>query len=111
MSGQSLTIPQDQCTLQTCSMDQAIIRHLPSVAGNLVCLAVFGLLLLLQVGMGIFYRTRSFLAGVAFCLVLEIVGYAGRVMMMMMMMMRADPFAMAPFLMYTPRSPLPPRQH
>jgi len=94
MVATNFTIPQDQCTLQTCIMEQATIRYLPSLAGNVTYMAIFGLILLLQIGQGIRYRTWGFLAGMICGLFLEIIGYAGRVMM------HYNPFNMNNFLMY-----------
>lgn len=101
MAATNLTIPQDQCTLQTCSMEQATIRYLPSLAGNITYMALFGLILLLQIGLGIRYRTWGFLTGMVCGLVLEIVGYAGRVVM------HYNPFNMNNFLTYAAHSSSP----
>lgn len=83
----------DYCTLSTCDLSEAHFTYLPSLAGNSFYTAVFGTVLLLQIGLGIFYKTWGFLVGMIFGLALEIVGYAARIMM------SQNPFTPNPFLM------------
>ncbi|CRG83358.1 Sphingoid long-chain base transporter RSB1 [Talaromyces islandicus] len=84
----------DLCTLDTCPMDMAQIDYVPSLAGNLIFIAVFGLVLLGQLGLGIRYKTWSYLIAMTGGLVLEVVGYVARVQM------HDNPFKSDPFLMY-----------
>ncbi len=87
------TIPDDLCTLQTCSLLQAHFQYVPTLAGNTLYLGIFGLLLLVQVFFGIKHRTWGFLAGMVGGIVLEIIGYVARVQM------HYNPFISNPFLM------------
>ncbi|KAI9720232.1 MAG: hypothetical protein M1812_003050 [Candelaria pacifica] len=88
------TIPDELCTLQTCTLDQAHFSYLPSLAGNVLYLAIFSVLIISQIGLGVFYRTWGFAIGMFFGLVLEIVGYVGRIQI------HSNPFTQDPFLMY-----------
>ena len=86
-------IPPELCTLSTCDLTEAHFTYVPTLAGNSLYLAIFAVVLILQIGLGVFYKTWGFLVGMIFGLVLEIVGYAARVMM------SKNPFTSNPFLM------------
>ena len=78
----SNTIPLSECTPALCSVkDYGQIQYIPTLAGNVLYAAIFGVLLLLQFFFGIRHRTWGFLVGMAFGLVLEVVGYVGRIML------------------------------
>jgi hypothetical protein len=49
--------------------------------GNATYAALLGILMLLQIGLGIWYRTWGFMIGMASGLLLEVIGYAGRIML------------------------------
>lgn len=96
----NFTIPQYLCTLETCCLEhQATIRYLPTLVGNSTYIGIFALILVLQIGLGIRYSTWGFLVGMFCGLLLEILGYAGRVQM------HSNPFNMNPFLMLVSWSP------
>lgn len=82
------------CTIQTCDINDATVRYFPSVAGNGILAGVFGLLLLVQLGQLVKYRTWGFSIGMIGGLVLELVGYIGRIRM------NDNPWLEDPFLMY-----------
>ncbi|KAH6880619.1 putative RTA1 domain protein [Thelonectria olida] len=82
------------CTLDTCPLSQAIITYQPKIAGNAVFAAIFGVLLLVQLGLGIRHKTWSYLFAMIFGLVLEIVGYVGRIQL------HDDPFNFNFFIEY-----------
>ena len=84
------------CTLQTCPLSCAQVPFLPTFAGNLTYAVLMGILLFAHLGLGIWYRTWGFLIGMISGLVLEIIGYAGR------LMLHSDPFNFNNFLMYVP---------
>lgn len=88
------TIPDDLCTLQTCSLLQAHFQYIPTLAGNALYLGIFGLLLAVQVFIGVKHRTWGFLGGMIGGVVLEIIGYVARVQM------HYNPFTSNPFLMW-----------
>jgi hypothetical protein len=89
----NITDPTTQCTLALCPLSLAQIFYIPSLAGNILYLILFGLLLLSQLGLGIKYRTWGFATGMFGGLFLEILGYAGRVKM------HYNPFKIDPFLL------------
>lgn len=82
------------CTLQTCPLECAQVRFLPSVPGNVTYAALLGAILLAQIGLGFIYRTWGFLVGMFCGLVLEVIGYAGRILL------HNDPFNFNNFLIY-----------
>jgi len=91
---QNPTIPDADCTLTACSLLQAHLQYVPSLAANALYLSLFAVMLGAQIILGIKYRTWGFLGGMFGGLVLEILGYVGRVQM------HYNPFTDNPFLMY-----------
>jgi hypothetical protein len=81
------------CTAGTCPLSCAQVEYLPTLAGNAVYAAAFGLLLIMQLMLGIKYKTWGFTVGMICGLILEVVGYAGRVML------HANPFDFNNFIM------------
>lgn len=99
------TIPigvDSKCTLDTCSLATAFITYDPSLTGNALYVGLFGAILVVQVIQGLYYRTSSFAFAMFAGLVLEIIGYVGRVQM------HFNPFAENPFLMQVFDVPLHP---
>lgn len=82
------------CTLSTCPIDWAYVEYQPSIPANAIFIGVFGLILLLQVIIGVWYRTWSFLIAMSCGLILELIGYAGR------LILESNPFNFSGFLMY-----------
>lgn len=69
------------CTVGTCPLSCAQVRYLPTLAGNAVYAAAFGLLLILQLVLGVKYKTWGFMVGMVCGLMLEVVGYSGRIVL------------------------------
>ena len=90
---QTFTDPE-LCTLQTCSLNQSNLDYIPTLAGNGLFTAIFGVLVLAQIFFGIRHRTCGFLVGMFSGLTLEILGYIGRIQM------HFNPFTQDPFLLY-----------
>lgn len=67
------------CTLDTCPLSEGIITYQPNIAGNAFFVVLFGVLLLVQLGLGIRHKTWSYLVAMVFGLILEVVGYIGRI--------------------------------
>ncbi len=88
------SIPNVDCTLQTCSLLQGPFTYVPSLGGNAFFAALFGLLIAVQLILGLYYRTVGFTIGMITGLILEMVGYASRIAM------HFNPFPSTPFLMY-----------
>ncbi|KAE9965822.1 hypothetical protein EG328_009378 [Venturia inaequalis] len=75
------TIPDEDCTLATCSLLQAHYQYLPSLAGNALYVAIFSILLLSQIFLGFKSKAWGFMIGMVAGIILEIVGYVGRIQM------------------------------
>ena len=96
---QTLLNDSSLCTLSTCpsvldGVHLAHLTYLPTVAGNALYAAIFGVLIVTQIILGIRYRTWGYMIGMFFGLLCEIIGYAGRIMM------HSNPFVDANFIMY-----------
>lgn len=81
------------CTLDSCPISYASIKYFPTFAGNLTYLVIFSVICILQVTLGVYFRTWSFGVAMFLGLVAEIVGYAAR------LQDRADPFNKQWFIM------------
>lgn len=91
------TIPTELCTLQTCSIVlQSQLSYDPDLAGNVFFTALFGLLLTIQLFLGLYYRTWTYAIGTVCGLALELCGYIGRIQM------HFNPFIQSPFFMSIP---------
>ncbi|KAF7552281.1 hypothetical protein G7Z17_g4434 [Cylindrodendrum hubeiense] len=66
--------------MQRVDVKAAQVDYLPTLAVNAVYAAVFGLLMLVQLGLGIKFKTWGFMVGMICGSILEAVGYAGRIM-------------------------------
>ena len=87
------------CTLSTCPLKLgndtlANQDYLPTLGGNSLFAAIFGVLLLVQLFFGIRYKTWGYLVGILGGLLLELLGYIGRIQM------HSNPFTQGPFLLY-----------
>lgn len=69
-----------QCTLATCTVGQgSFLSYNPSLAGNAFYVALFGTIFVVQAFQSLNYRTWTFSGSMLVGLVLEVVGYVGRV--------------------------------
>ena len=84
------------CTLATCPLSMATVDYHPTLVGNVLYLAAFGLIFFIQAPQLARYRTWSFSCAMMSGLTLEFVGYLGRVHM------HFNPFDLNPFLMCVP---------
>ena len=80
------------CTVETCSLRYANFLYVPNLPGNIIFLAIFGVLLVPQIFFGIKYKTWGYMAGMLGGILLEIIGYVGRVQI------HFNPFLFNPFL-------------
>lgn len=83
---QALMQQSDYCDVCNCPLvldgvQLANMKYRPSLAGNVVLAALFALFLVTQIGLSIRYKTRGFSIAMVCGLVLEIVGYIGRILM------------------------------
>jgi hypothetical protein len=77
----SLIENNDLCTLSLCDLTLAHVDYLPSLPGNALFAALFGICLIAQLFLGIKYRTWGYMAASMLGMVTEVIGYIGRVMM------------------------------
>jgi hypothetical protein len=80
------------CNLDKCPMGWATIEYRPNMAGNVIYLLFFLVLLGGQLWYGIRKKTWTYMAAVCLGILLEIIGYIGRIMLNM------NPFIMNNFL-------------
>ncbi|GJN84677.1 hypothetical protein PLIIFM63780_008239 [Purpureocillium lilacinum] len=76
----------DFCTVCDCplTLDGVQIANMayrPSLAGNVLFAAIFGVFLAAHIFLGLRYKTRGFMIAMVCGLILEIVGYVGRILM------------------------------
>jgi hypothetical protein len=82
------------CTLQTCPIELAYLLYDPNLARDVLFLAIFALLLPLQLLLGYLTRTTGITLAMFISLSLQIIGYVGRVQV------HFNPFLEENFLMY-----------
>jgi hypothetical protein len=86
-------VRQFNCTLKTCPIELAFVLYDPTLGGNVLYIALFSLLLPVQIFFGIRHRTWGFLGSLIAGLVLEVLGYVARVQL------HYNPFNKGPFVM------------
>jgi hypothetical protein len=64
-----------------CPVEATTYGYYPNLAGNIFFTVFFGILALFQLGIGVYYRTWTFMLAVAAGAILELAGYIGRVLM------------------------------
>ena len=69
------------CTLDTCPKSYAVLQYVPSLGGNALFLAWFIIIFVAQSVIGIYKRTWTFFAAMIGGCILEVIGYAARVLM------------------------------
>ncbi|KAH9826314.1 RTA1-domain-containing protein [Teratosphaeria destructans] len=84
----------DRCTLETCSINLAYVRYLPSLAGNEFFVVLFAVLAAVQLVLGIRYCAWQFMVAMIIGCIGEIFGYAARCGM------HYQPFSEEPFMVY-----------
>lgn len=82
------------CTLQTCDLSMASFLYIPTLAGNALFLSIFAILLIVQVFLGVKHKTWGYMVAIFIGLLLEIIGYGGRIML------HNQPFNNDAFLVY-----------
>ncbi|KAH6656032.1 parasitic phase-specific protein PSP-1 [Truncatella angustata] len=84
--------PDANCTLEICPLESSILQYQPSVPANVFFIAFFGLAIAAHSLQGIQGRTWGFVASMVSGCILEVVGYAGR------LIIHDNPFDFAGFL-------------
>jgi hypothetical protein len=72
-------IDVNQCTFDTCCLAQSSFLYRPSYGGNLFFAILFGVFIVPQLSLGIFYRTWGYMVGTDIGLILELIGYISRI--------------------------------
>ncbi|KAK3367408.1 putative RTA1 domain protein [Lasiosphaeria ovina] len=93
MSDEAMS-PDESCTVDTCSLEFSYSSYRPTFLGNLVYAIVFAICLVAQLVYGFRHRTWGFTAAFFCGLLLEILGYVGRILMYY------NPFKQANFMLY-----------
>ncbi|KAF2624450.1 parasitic phase-specific protein PSP-1 [Macroventuria anomochaeta] len=85
MAAQDVTLiafgPSANCTLDLCPLEWSVFQYLPSIPANAIFISVFSLLLAVHLIQGVWYKAWTYMACMAIGCGLELVGYAGRVML------------------------------
>jgi hypothetical protein len=87
-----IAMQRKYCHLGECPIEWATIAYIPNIGGNVVYMLCFLVLLAVQLFFGIRYKTWKFLASMMLGLLLEVIGYIGRIML------HNNPFIMNNFL-------------
>ncbi|KAK3389578.1 putative RTA1 domain protein [Podospora didyma] len=90
----AISSPDESCTVDTCSLEFSYSSYRLTFLGNLVYALVFAICLVAQLVYGFRHRTWGFTATFFCGLVLEILGYTGR------MLMYYNPFKQTNFMLY-----------
>jgi hypothetical protein len=98
-TNQTLLENPELCTLETCPLSMASVEYRPVLWGNILFMAIFGAGALIHLGLGIRYKTWTFMVAMVLGLIGEVVGYVGRVNLY------DNPFNGDAFLEYVPLYP------
>lgn len=82
------------CTLALCDLTLAHFDYLPSLGGNALYATIFAGCLMIQLALGVKYRTWGFMTAAVLGMLTEIIGYVARIAM------HSNPFTKTNFLMY-----------
>jgi hypothetical protein len=69
------------CTLDTCSLELASFLYLPTIPGNAIFAALFGIFIVGQLYLGIRHKVWGYMTAMILGLVLEVVGYVARILL------------------------------
>ncbi|KAH7323645.1 RTA1 like protein-domain-containing protein [Rhexocercosporidium sp. MPI-PUGE-AT-0058] len=82
----------NQCTPELCSLHYASLRYIPNLGANATFVGIFTIFLTAQIILWLSFRTHSYTFSIICGLILEIIGYAFRIVM------RKHMFSEGPFL-------------
>lgn len=68
------------CTLSVCPLDQSIYGYRPTFPGTIIFIVLFAICAVVQLGLGIRYRTWGFMTVMILGCIDEILGYVARLM-------------------------------
>ncbi|RMZ85726.1 hypothetical protein DV737_g430, partial [Chaetothyriales sp. CBS 132003] len=69
------------CTIAVCPVWASVYGYRPSLPFSSLLIALYALCMAIQVGLGVYYKTWSFMAAVLVGCIVEILGYAARILM------------------------------
>ncbi|KAJ5723424.1 hypothetical protein N7488_001459 [Penicillium malachiteum] len=84
----------DDCTLATCPISLAHVTYQPNLAANILFVLIFSVIMAAQAYLGTRFRIWTYMGAMIPGLILEVLGYAGRIMM------HHNPFNFSGFLLY-----------
>jgi hypothetical protein len=90
----TLLMNPELCTLETCDLSMASFLYLPTLPGNAIYAAIFGIYIVTQLFLGIKHKTWGYMVAMVLGLLLEVIGYVARIML------HNSPFDNNNFLMY-----------
>ncbi|PNY23444.1 uncharacterized protein TCAP_06613 [Tolypocladium capitatum] len=73
--------PNANCTLQRCPIEWSVYQYRPSLAANIIFLALFATAMAVHVFLGIRWKSWWFMSFIIVGCIVEMVGYAGRVIL------------------------------
>lgn len=77
----TLLIDQTTCTLATCDLTLSQFSYRPSLGGNAIFAAIFGIYILTNIFLGIRHKIWGYMAAMFFGLTGELIGYIGRLLL------------------------------
>ncbi|KAL4878120.1 RTA1 like protein-domain-containing protein [Aspergillus karnatakaensis] len=78
-TNQTLLENPELCTIDTCPLSMASVEYRPVLWGQILFMAIFGIAAIIQLILGIRYKTWTFMVAMVLGLIGEVVGYGGRV--------------------------------
>lgn len=85
--------PNATCRLGTCPVEASVYGYQPSLAANTTFLVLFFVVMVIQIILGVRYRTWWYMGAMILGCIAEILGYGGRIMMWL------NPFTFNGFLL------------
>lgn len=73
--------PGSNCTVEACPIELSVYGYRPTLPGSAAVIALYGICALIQIVVGIRYRTWGFMVAMVLGCIGEIIGYAGRIML------------------------------
>ena len=73
--------PDANCTLSTCPLSASVYEYRPTIPGNSVIIALFGISMIIHIIQGVMYRSWIYMTVIVLGCISELVGYGGRIML------------------------------
>ena len=72
---------ENLCTLDVCPLEWTMYTYLPSLPGNIIFVALFAIIGVIHVYLGVRWKSWGFMGGMLAGCIAEIIGYAGRIIL------------------------------